>query len=53
MLAHAEKAADAEDDVLGLAGLADDQFLDVADLLIGVVADIDAVSLEGLQCGSR
>jgi hypothetical protein len=45
VFAHAEEAADAQDDVLYLAGLVQDDVIDVADLFIGVVVDVDADQL--------
>ena len=45
MLAHAEEAADAEDDVLDLSRLVQDDIIDVADLFIGVVVNVDADQL--------
>ena len=47
MLAHTEEAADADDDVVDLAGLVENHVADVADLLVVVVVDIDAGQLRG------
>jgi hypothetical protein len=45
MLAHAQESADAQDDVRGLAGLVENNFVDVADLFVGLVVDVDADEL--------
>ncbi len=45
MFAHAEEAANAQDDVLDLARLVQDDIIDVADLFVGVVVDVDADEL--------
>ena len=46
MLVHAEKAADAQDNVFNLAGLID-ELLDVANFFIGVVVYVNANELGG------
>src|ERR1700736_426101 len=42
MFTHAEEAPNAKDHVIDLAGLVDDQFLNVANLLVVVVVDVNA-----------
>ena len=41
MLAHAEEAADADHDAFDLAGLIEQDLVDVAELLILLVVDIE------------
>jgi hypothetical protein len=45
VLPHAEEAANAQDDFLGLSSLVQDDIIDVADLFIGVIVNVDADEL--------
>jgi hypothetical protein len=45
MLAHAQEAANSQNDVFDLARLAEDDVADVADLLVGFIVDVNADEL--------
>ena len=45
MLAHTQEPADAQNNVLDLAGLVENDIADVADLLVGLVVDVDTNEL--------
>ena len=47
MLAHAEEAADADHDAVHLPGLVEQNFADVAKLLVLIVIDVQADQLGG------